>query len=113
AVECERAVQDTIRLLESCGHEVVEVLCPAFWNRPMTRGIVGGVHRRLELERWGRRIGRAISLDEVEPLTAYWIRQAEAVTAAEYVTVLQKTQEWSRQLVASWRAQCDLLLTPT
>jgi amidase len=64
------------------------------------------------VEYWSRRLGRAPSDGDLEPLTrAYWERGRQ-VSAAAYLLAIEDCQRFAR-VVARWLNGIDLWLTPT
>jgi amidase len=111
--ECERAVADAGRLLESLGHQVEPVDLPAL-DEPIDGafGTVMMVAIARELERWQTRTGATITPDDVEPGNAFLAQMGAQVNAIGYADAIDTMQTWSRG-VAAWWNDYDLLVTPT
>lgn len=104
--ECVTAVENAARLLDGLGHEVFEgapawpdesEFVPAFlvvWN-------TGSAY--WDVDDW----------DAIEPLNAELRRQAAAMSSLDYVAGVLRLQALSRQLVAAWGRDFDVLMTPT
>ncbi len=96
------AIERTAAELERLGHRVesvdvswlddervgfgLAVLFPAFIAR--------------DVERWSRRIGREIQLDELEPNNAAMVELGRRVSALEWQAGVEAVQEWSRDVAA-------------
>jgi amidase len=111
--ECETAVADAGRLLESLGHDVELVTLPAL-DEPVDGpfGVVMAVAIARELERWKARTGVEITADDVEPGNLFLAEMGSSVTAAAYADAIDTMQSWSRGVAAFWE-EYDLLVTPT
>jgi amidase len=111
--ECERAVAEAGRLLESLGHHVEPVDLPAL-DEPIDGafGIVMCVAIARELERWSAKTGATITADDVEPGNLFLAQMGADVTAVAYAGAIEAMQAWSRG-VAAWWNDYDLLVTPT
>jgi amidase len=111
--ECQRAVDDAGRLLESLGHHVEVVDLPAL-DEPVDGafGIVMTVAIARELERWTARTGAPITADDVEPRNLFMAQMGAGASAADYAGAIDTMQAWSRG-VAPWWDEHDLLVTPT
>jgi amidase len=111
--ECEQAVAEAGRLLESLGHRVESVDLPAL-DEPIDGGfgIVMCVAIARELERWSTKTGATITADDVEPGNLFLAQMGADVTAVAYAGAIDAMQTWSRK-VAAWWNDYDLLVTPT
>ncbi len=106
APECVEAVERTAALLADLGHEVFEghpewpdpseILGPfmTVWNTSLAYW---------DVEDW----------DQVEPLSRAMLEQARTASSFDYVRALIRLQMASRQIVAAWGRDFDVLLTPT
>jgi amidase len=114
--ECVAAAEDAAKLLEELGHHVEpshpEALddpdyIPNFLVR-WTAGVDWNIRY------WGRKIGRELGPDDVEPCTWALAELGRAHTAADLLRAMEWAQASTRR-VASWWAEdgFDLLLTPT
>jgi amidase len=114
-VECVTAVEHAARLLESLGHTVEPVALPALdagdlvgaFVSVMVTGVVFEMNRLAEIT------GRAITEDDVEPLTWLQYQMGLATTAEQYVEAMAAAHRFTREVVAWWQSGYDLLLTPT
>jgi amidase len=119
--ECEAAATDAAELLTSLGHEVVEASPAALdddalmvhFTTVLTTGVVHDV------EELAAALGRAVTPDDVEPLTWSYYEAGLQNTAIQYLDALNAAHRWSRMAAAWWAPTSaggegfDLLLTPT
>ena len=110
---CVEAVDKTARLLESLGHIVEEAdpgldldFIAAFWR--MNASI--GAH--VTLSRREAMLGRALTPDDIEPVTFAAYHAGAKVLAVEFSKAVAEVQLMGRH-VAEFRRTHDLLLTPT
>jgi amidase len=114
--ECVAAVEDAARLFESLGHEVEEHAPPALDETELLGhfSIVMGACLVADLEEIAETAGRALTPDDVEPLTWMQYEGGKEITAAQYVRAFQELHSWTRRVVSWWSdGGYDLLLTPT
>ena len=111
--ECVAALDDGIALCASLGHDVVEADLPGL--TPEIGSAIGTVFVAATawiVEYWTRRLGRAPTDDDLEPLTrAYW-EQGRQVSAARYLLSIEDCQAFART-VAEFLSDFDVWLTPT
>lgn len=111
-VECVRAVEKAARLLQSLGHEVVEVPLPygpeVFKDLffPMVVSETAATLRNL-----GTYLGREVNTDDVELNTWLLAKMGEVYTGADYAHALFQWNGLSRKM-AALHEQYDVLLTP-
>ena len=113
--ECETAVRDAAKLLESLGHDV-EAAYPEALDDPEAVGAyvaIVAAATASAIEAWSAKIGRPIGEDDVEPLTWAIAEQGRARSAPEYVAAVTREHAHGRRLAAWWEGGFDLLLTPT
>jgi amidase len=116
ASECVAAVHDAGHLLASLGHDVEKSFPPALTG-PTGLGlplrIISASGTAAQLDAWSERIGRVITVDDVEPGT--WARAEEGRTYSamqvhaavkRLVAGVCRAPEW-------WHGGFDLLITPT
>jgi amidase len=111
--DCLTALDDTLRLLESLGHEVFEIPDVQITDEVGTAiGTTINVAVSWIVAYWVRELGREPEPDELEPAT--WVlRQAgDAVTGAGYLLAVEVLQRFTRRF-ASLFERADLWLTPT
>ena len=112
---CIDAVHDAARLLESLGHQV-EDNAPAELDDPrLIEHAVAVIASwaRWSLEEWGRKIGRPLTPDDVEPGTWAFAELAAGVTAPAYIHSTEALHAVNRKAALWWAHDFDLLLTPT
>ena len=118
--ECVAATEAAGRMLEALGHHV-EVSHPAAYDDPARSrlfGAVWGVNTAAQLASWSSAVGRAITIDDVEPNTWAMAEVGRQLTAVDFVETVNAAQVWSRAMASWWHGNdtargFDLLLTPT
>ena len=114
--ECEKAVKDAAQLCESLGHNVEEINADdlSYTNLFMTFGIVWSCGCGQVLAHWGKRLGKKITEDQVEPMTWMVSNNARNRTGADYLSAIEECQLFTRKM-AQWfhKGGYDILLTPT
>ncbi len=111
--DCAAAASEAAKLCASLGHEVDETpleIDEALLRRS-TRVIIGANTRHV-LDARAAELGRALSEDDVEPLTYGLYKNAERFTAADYVTALKGIHELGRSVEAFFE-DWDIVLSPT
>jgi amidase len=112
--DCRRAVLETASLLEKLGHDVEEAHPPSLDEASGSFDLfleLLGSGVAYTLERWSRRVGRAIGPDDVEPYT-WAFAQRISSSGVRFLEGLDVTNAAARRF-ASWWSGRDLLLTPT
>jgi amidase len=112
--ECVAAAEGAARLLESLGHHV-EPTDGGFLDQPglmITFGVAWAVNAASALHTWAQWVGRAVTADDVEPITWALAERGRGIDAVAYVDALTNLQTHCRQIM-SWWDDHDLLLTPT
>ncbi len=111
--ENRKAIENTVRLLESLGHELVEVRLPlppetfvASYASLIAADVAGTLRMAPVL------IGREARSEDVELATWVLAKMGEAQSGGEVASALWTMQTFSRQWLA-WSAGFDVLLTPT
>jgi len=114
--ECVAAAEDTARLLRDLGH-TVEVASPAAIDEPglldwfmavLTTALLA------QLDEIARLAGRAVTADDVEPLTWGYAELGRPLTAVAYLEAVDGIRAWTRRVASWWTDDgFDLLLTPT
>jgi amidase len=111
--EVDQIVRSVAALLAAEGH-LVEEASPGGLDEEAAmahqRSVVG-VCVAAEVDRWSRRLGRPIGLDELEPRNRATVAGAREVNGPTYVESLTWLQLWARRL-AAWFVDHDLLVTP-
>jgi amidase len=113
--DCVAAAEAAARLLESLGH-TVEIAHPAALDDPEVgppwTTIVSTALAR-DLDYWSHRTGKAITKDDVEPLTWVMAEIGRIFSARDYVAALELLHAHARRVTSWWAEGFDLLLTPT
>src|SRR5262249_10925227 len=111
--ECERAVRDAARLLESLGHSVEETSLASIEAGfgPAFRVVVAG-NQRMAIETYAQKIGRSPGQDDLEKITRLFFESGAQNSAAEYARAVVALHRIGRQ-VAKLFETFDLVLTPT
>ncbi|HEY2774599.1 MAG TPA: amidase [Candidatus Binatia bacterium] len=111
--DCVRAVEETARVLEGLGH-IVEQSAPDFRvseDNAVFTMFTTSIAR--DIDRWSSRIGRTISLEEIEPTNALAVEIGRSTSATQYVEATENLQRDARTLASWWAGGFDILLTPT
>jgi len=111
--DCLTALDEALRLLESLGHDLIEVEDVGITEEVGAAvGTVVNVALSWIVAYWVRRLGREPAADELEP--ASWVlREAGMrVSAAEYLQTVEVLQRFARRF-AAFLEDFDLWLTPT
>ncbi len=112
--EVARAIRQIADLLAANGHDVVEAAPVALdeIEAVAQQGIVVAACIAAELDAWSARLGREITLEEIEPRNRMSVSNGRLITGAQYVASREWLHGWGRRLHAWWN-DFDLLLTPT
>ena len=112
---CARAVRETARMLEACGHHVEEAHPEPLGGAVHVGAYIGVVSANVAraLASWGDKVGRAPTRHDVEPLTWALAERGRALTAPDHLANLEAVHRFGRDLAAWWETGYDLLLTPT
>ena len=102
-------------VLEALGHKVevdhpVALDDPSFVGDFITFWASGNAWA---LDWWGRRLGRPLGADDVEPLTWALAEMGRATSAPDWLAARERLQRQSRRCSSWWASGFDLLLTPT
>ncbi|MBX3023581.1 amidase [bacterium] len=113
--ECRATAERAAQLLESLGH-VVEVAHPPALDdvgplQQFVTVVAANIARLLDAT--GDKLGRALTPDDVEPLTWAIGERGRQLSAAQLLAALEAVHGFGRALAAWWRDGFDLLLTPT
>ncbi|MBW2363010.1 MAG: amidase [Deltaproteobacteria bacterium] len=112
--DCVAATEKAAAALATLGHEL-SLGGPAALDDeriPTAQGVVLAASLAASLAVWSERIGREISLDELEPVNATAIEAGRALRAVDVITARNALHAYARRVVAWWES-FDLLLTPT
>jgi amidase len=111
--DCVAALDDTVALCASLGHEMVEADLPGL--TPEVGAAIETVFNAATawiVRYWIRHLGRDPGPSDLDPLTrAYW-EAGERVSAAQYLLAVEDLQRFSRRM-AGFLSGVDLWLTPT
>jgi amidase len=109
-----RAIRQLADLFAAHGHDVVDAAPGALdeIDAVAQQGTVVSVCVAAELDTWSSRLGREITLDEIEPRNRMSVSNGRSVTGTQYVAAREWLHGWGRRLHAWWD-DFDLLLTPT
>jgi Asp-tRNA(Asn)/Glu-tRNA(Gln) amidotransferase A subunit family amidase len=111
--QCTAAVRETAKLCETLGHTVEEAKLPgSLKNLLDTAMTIVGTTVALNLQREADRRGRAISEDEIEPLSRLVWERAKSVTGVQYAQAIQAMHNAGR-VAAKWMEAYDVLLLST
>jgi amidase len=112
--EVARSIRQIADLLAAHGHDVVDAAPVALdeIEAVAQQGTVVSVCVAAELDAWSARLGREITLEEIEPRNRMSVSNGRSVTGTQYVAAREWLHGWGRRLHAWWN-DFDLLLTPT
>jgi amidase len=111
--ECQQAVDDAGKLLESLGH-VVELAHPPVLDDPKTPSIfnrIWPVRLLSVLQFFERKLEKRAGPDNLDPDTLYWLDRARGVSATEYLLALEDMDAFTRAFAGWWQSY-DVLLSP-
>ena len=113
--ECVAAAEATAGLLQAAGHHVERAHPAAFdETERMTAFIpIWSAMAAANLIAIGRKIGRDVTPDDVEPLTWFLAERGREVTGGELLDALSAMGAFTRRFTQWWADGWDLLLTPT
>jgi amidase len=111
--ECVVAVEETARLLEGMGHQIVAVhghvlfgdagrLNGSLWMAAVTRSV----------DRLGELAGRPLTAEEVEPYNWVAAERHRTMSASAWTAAQERQQDWACR-VLDWFARFDVLMSPT
>ena len=111
--DCIAAVNLARATLDDLGHGLLDD-GPMFDDEHVAaaQGLIVGVSLAASVDALGRRLGREIALEELEPINRITIEAARERSAAEYAAAERELHAYPRRVVAWWNDH-DLLLTPT
>jgi len=111
--ECRKAVCITVQRLLALGHEIDMGAPPGLAPGMEPDGQVVGAYIREELLAWGKKLGRDIKRDDVEPWTWRLSESGRRQSAARYIAALEERLQHARVLGQWWAQGHDILITPT
>lgn len=111
--ENSKAIQHTVRLLESLGHEVEEIKLP--YDSTLVRDclytlVIGELSA--SIDSFAKERGRPASVEEIEPTNWLLYELGKKISANEFCQARLQWNVLSRQM-ETFHQQYDLLLTPT
>jgi amidase len=112
--QCQLAVEQTGRLLESLGHHVDQAH-PEILDDPKTPTIfnrVWPVRLLSALQSFERKLGKRAGPDNLDPDTLYWLDRGRGVSATDYLLALEDMDAFTRTFAAWWHSGFDVLVTP-
>jgi amidase len=114
--DCRKAVTDAARLCEALGHEVLEIPASELAHPGLYKdfGVLWCCGLGHLMRYWEEELGRALTEWDVEPGTWASFQAGLKRTGADYLSVVEEVQRFSRK-VGTWyaKAGADLLLSPT
>ncbi|HTN78050.1 MAG TPA: amidase [Acidimicrobiales bacterium] len=111
--DCVAAVERTVAVLASLGHEVEPAAFPELdIFPPIALGVFATAIAR-DLDRWGERYGVTITEADVEPRTWLAATVGRSVASPDYISLVETAQGWARQAAHWWAEGNDILVTPT
>lgn len=114
--DCAEGVARAGRVLERLGHHVERSYPAALGEAEITSMhfmTVVSTWTAAALENWGRKLGREIPADGVEPATWAIAELGRRTGAAQYLASLQALQGYTRRIAAWFAGGFDVLVTPT
>lgn len=117
--DCVTAVRRTADLLADLGHEVVnshpEALDDVGRTEDLSRAFAVNwtVGAALSVAHFGERLGRELTVDDVEPGTWAMAGMGRGFSAFDFAQAQSVMAGWRRALASWWADGHDLLLTPT
>ena len=110
--ENQAALEDTAKLLEELGHDVVECgLGIDYRKLYRAQGAVGSANAAANLREMVERIGREPSEDEFEPLTWAGMRRGQKRSGEEVMTGLRTLRDMCREILEFFQ-EYDVYVTP-
>ena len=111
--DCVAAVESTLRLLESLGHDVV-VDRPPDLDLPIIGQLLDifAVGLAREAARWSHHLGRQLSAEDLEEATWAQVEKGRTIAGTRWLELTEELQRYARR-VAGWWESHDLLVTPT
>jgi amidase len=112
--ECQEAVEQSGKLLESLGHSV-ELAHPPILDDPKTSTIfsrIWPVRLLAALQSFERKLEKKAGPDNLDPDTLYWLDRARGVSAADYLVALEDMDAFTRAFAGWWDGGYDVLITP-
>ena len=113
--EAVAAVDRVARTLSDLGHHLEEAYPDALEDPQSvdTYVTIVSTNTARALDSWGSKVGRTVTVDDVEPLTWALAERGHSASATDLLAALEFVHIFGRRLAAWWEAGFDLLLTPT
>jgi amidase len=113
APECENALEDAGRLMESLGHRVEEAQPLGDWDElGHALWVLVASNVSLSLKRRASEVGRPLSGDDVDPVTWSAVEFSSTLDVEAYPTALASLHRQGRRMAAFHKVY-DLVLSPT
>ena len=114
--DCQEAVLDAARLLESLGHRI-ERSYPSALDDALEMSVhfmaIWSARTAAVLDALSQRTGKPVGEGDVEPLTWALAEMARSSPAPALATAIAAAQAFGRRVAQWWTEGFDLLLTPT
>jgi amidase len=113
--ECAAAVAGAARLLEGLGHKVEVSHPPALGEAEFQQHFINivTVAMATDLDTWGRRIGRPVTDDDIEPGNAAFAALGRGVPATAYLASVEWMHGYQRRMARWWAEDgFDVLVSP-
>jgi amidase len=113
--DCAAAIGDAHRALSSLGHRLEESHPTALDDGDVAQHFTNVVTSwtAAALDDCGRKLGRPINREDVEPTTWALAGLGRSISAAGYLQTLQALSVYTRRMASWWQNGFDLLMTPT
>ena len=111
--ECEKAVHETVKLLEDLGHDMLEGRPPLDWEM-----FLKNIHpiwiafNALSVDAAAQATGRRPGPDNLEAVTLACVEEARTISATDLLVAMAHQNTVSRE-VGAWFENYDALVTPT
>ncbi|MGA6972244.1 MAG: amidase [Candidatus Binatus sp.] len=111
--ECEKAVHETVRLLEGLGHNLVEDRPRYDWDAFIENvNVIWTTYTAASIESLARTLGRTPGPDNLEAVTFACYQQGQRYTAVSLLDAMAHSNLISREVGAFFQ-NVDVFLTPT
>ncbi|MBM4257223.1 MAG: amidase [Deltaproteobacteria bacterium] len=111
--DCEKAVHETVRLLESLGHTLIEDRPRYDWHTFLNNvHVIWTAFTTAMVDEAGAALGRKPGPDNLEAVTLACYEDGKRYSAADLVKAMAYNNTLSRQIGAFFQT-CDVFLTPT
>jgi amidase len=114
--DCAAAARDAAALLADLGHDVDESH-PAALDAAQERGreffARWCTNARMGVINHGRKIGRELGPDDVEPATWFMAEMGATFSAVDLASALSASARYTREMARWWADGWDILVTPT